>query len=230
MDDHKKNKPLLDPVFEDLLRTAFPGTSIPPMRGQFTGKPERVRFPDLVFSDDPLKPVVNTTSKDMFEDIQKMMRDIQLRIGKAVPLNRFEERLYEMAINMGYTPLSDRFFGLHVRNKTLLIDREEKCPANRLLAISHELGHAVRFQDNKSDPDLAVKWSKRTGADPVLARAVMREEIMAWRIGAQILRQIGVKFNSPKFVRANRLAVLATYRMTTKVRGPLMSRLQLKED
>jgi hypothetical protein len=107
--------------------------------------------------------------------------------------------------------------------------------ATRLLAISHELGHATRISQGKCDNATIKQWHRHKRMGPKdeelrkLSYLVMREEVMAWREGMRILRKIGVKFNSARAIRDTRTAILASYRYTTKVRGRRLGALALKE-
>lgn len=229
MDDHKK--PKLDPLFDDILKRAFPGAHIPPMRRP---APPRVPLPDIIYDIDKVTRPAPPPALDTYAilELQQLIEMIQRRMPPPTPLNKFEERLYNIAVDMGYKPRDDTFFGCNPKTKAILVDRSEVHQATRLLAISHELGHATRFNQGKVDADIASRWhTRRLGADNrVMARTLLREEIIAWRIGAQLLRKVGAKFNSTALLRAQRQGVLMTYRLTTKIYGAKLDRLQIREE
>lgn len=241
MDDPKK--PRLDPLFDDYLRGQFPAMRtvrraaprLPPITFDF----ERMPLPPLQMP--PLPPLKPSTLPGMmgkgsiFEEITALMRQMQLEMDPPRPLTKLEAALYNISEEMGYKPVNDTFFGLNNTHRVLLIDQHEEDPSMRLLAIGHELGHGVRFKQGKYSVEHARKWNTarrsftKMSDTAELAREVMREEIMAWREGMRILRRVGAVFSTPRAVRETRKACLASYRMTTKVRGSLLGRLQIKE-
>lgn len=134
------------------------------------------------------------------------------------PASEYEARMYQMARAMGWKPVVGHVYRLDIVNRFLEVNVTEP-PGMRLLSIAHEIGHAIRFFMNPPLIDRlteirAMPNSLRSNEE---RRLLIKDEILAWREGMRICRDMGVKFNSSRSVRQFRRDCIATYRLTNHI-------------
>jgi len=213
MDDKKKRyDPLFDEIFKGVMWPTL--TPLPP----HIANPLSLPVPP----NDPPSPI------DFQSELQRIMRQMQLRLGPPKPTSRYDERFYALSLELGFKPVPDTKFGLDFPDRLLMMDPLAP-PPERVLSLAHELGHAQRFQAGLLNPEIYKDWNMFGKNKPEVARYIMKEEVMAWRLGMRILRSFGCRFSDTAGARHFRLTCLATYRAATNLYAGSIRHLKLEE-
>lgn len=167
------------------------------------------------------------TDPDLETRLRKLLIELMLNSSPPTPISPFDERLFEMARAFGFKTVPGPEFGLDWKNKMLLI-KVDAPPIERVLSVAHELGHAQRMAAGHLDFDIFWRWHQRQPLPADALRHVITEEIMAWKLGMRVLRQMGCRFSDPRGVRRFREMCLSTYRSATRQWSFAVRRLRME--
>jgi hypothetical protein len=242
MDDPKK-KGELDPVFDQVMKGFMnppPKADIfDPSKLQFETMKHRapvdpfkidpfftplpyVPFDDIFGNADPFgKP-----PKSVSERILDLLTDVRRRLPPVAPASPIEAKLFAVATELGYKPISDAVFGLDV--ETMFLHVVEKEPATvRAVCVAHEVGHALVNRKLGLTAD-DIKRFNALHPNDEQKRKIIRNEMLAWREGMRQLRLAGGVFKHPRAVRAIRRSCISTYRALCGFPAGAVKNLQLK--
>jgi hypothetical protein len=199
--------------FDDLLTTKWPMPKLD------LDKFEAVQQTDPWYTD---------PKRDTLTELRKMLLEMQIEVGPPKPITPYDERLYAMARDLGFSPVGDTQFSLDFQNNLLRI--ASLAPgAERVLSVAHELGHAARYRAGRLDTSIIMRWNARGALKSNELRYIVQEELLAWRGGMKIIRSLGVRFSSPPLARQFRQLCLSTYRLSTNQRTGAIRHLKIEE-
>lgn len=237
MPDDPNGKKRYDPLFDEI----FKGILMPDLRPRERPQIELPKF-EIVKHRPPIyapmgvpSPVLDPLAVFPFEpkmspeqELREMLCKLQLRLGPPEPTSPYDARLYAMAEGLGFKPVRDTQFGLDFKRGLLMMDLIAG-PAERVLSLSHEIGHAQRMKEGKLKLEVFMEWNGGGRVhDRKLLRHIIQEELMAWRVGMKILRQLGCRFSDVRAVQHFRRMCLSTYRMATNQRIGAVRRLKIE--
>ena len=160
--------------------------------------------------------------------MNQMIVNLKSLLPSPKPTSFAEAKMQIMAENMGWKPVIGAIFSLDLIIRFLNIAPDEP-EAIKILSIAHEIGHAIRFkQDKKREAVILMSRLPGVCKTPEDDRNLIIEEVMAWREGMRICRDLGVQFSSRKASRHFRNACLSTYRVNHGIHRAAIRSLTVK--
>jgi hypothetical protein len=158
----------------------------------------------------------------------EIITNLKMMLPPPAPTSEAEAKMQMMAMDLGWKPVVGAIFSLDIVHRFLNIAPGEP-EAIKILSIAHELGHAIRFKEDpkreavilKGRLPLAFKSAQDT-------RNLIIEEVLAWREGMKICRDLGVRFSSRRAARHFRNDCLSTYRVNHGVHRAAIRALTVK--